>query len=287
MGTMDDQPSSNQDGDNEEYQAESECDQNRTLENQNESESIQNEAMDVPNTGSGQSRTAPNCSDLSSDYTITVREAARIFEEAGAPRTERAITKWCNLNARGLARLECCYNESDRKYYISTQSIDRVIKEERRKFQFTEYRSSSIFSPAAEDLSEQIQNDQQKGSEIDRHSLEQQRNASRQTIESFQNYSGPKHNDSTNTGDSKPESEDQLKQLQIENYDLRVQLEGQRYLIRKFDELVDGERERYEVEKMALVDRLTNSQYQIGTLEQKLLQIEAPRNDIHDADKLG
>jgi hypothetical protein len=152
MGTMDDQNRSDQYGDQEEDQTQSENNQNRAVEKRNESEPIQNEAMGIQKISSEQSRSAPNCSDLHGDYTITVREAARIFEEAGAPRTERAVTKWCSLNARGVARLECCYNESDRKYYISTQSIDRVIKEERRKFQFTEYRSSSILSTAAEDL---------------------------------------------------------------------------------------------------------------------------------------
>ncbi len=41
---------------------------------------------------------------------------------------------------------------------------------------------------------------------------------------------------------------DALKELQMENYELKVQLEGQRYLTRKFDELVEGERDRHEKE---------------------------------------
>jgi hypothetical protein len=70
----------------------------------------------------------------------------------------------------------------------------------------------------------------------------------------------------------------------MENYDLKVLLEGQKHMIRKFDELVDGERDRHEKEKLALVDRLTDARYQIGSLEEKLLLIEAPRDDIHTAE---
>ena len=70
----------------------------------------------------------------------------------------------------------------------------------------------------------------------------------------------------------------------MENYNLRVQLEGQKYLVKKFDELVEGERERHESEKLALVDRLTDARQQIGSLEEKLLQLEAPKRKVRDAE---
>jgi len=72
-------------------------------------------------------RTAPVCPQIHDQHSITVREAARIFEEAGVPRTERAITNWCNRNARGVVRLDCCYDERERKYDIAPASIDRVV----------------------------------------------------------------------------------------------------------------------------------------------------------------
>jgi len=70
----------------------------------------------------------------------------------------------------------------------------------------------------------------------------------------------------------------------MENYELRVQLEGQKHLIRKFDELTDKERDRHGKETMALVDRLTDARHQIGSLEEKLLQIEAPKGSTHEAE---
>ncbi len=70
----------------------------------------------------------------------------------------------------------------------------------------------------------------------------------------------------------------------MENYELRVQLEGQKHLIRQFDSLVDGERERHEREKLALVDRLTDARHEVGTLEQQLLQLKAPSGMVRDAE---
>jgi hypothetical protein len=101
----------------------------------NPSEGARNDATEVRNVSEGtpsliseQRRTAPACSAQHESCTITVREAARIFEDAGVPRTERAITNWCNRNARGITRLDCCYNEAERKYFIAPNSIDRVVK---------------------------------------------------------------------------------------------------------------------------------------------------------------
>ena len=102
------------------------------------SDADKNGAEDIPKNGVEPQRTAPTCSQEHSEHTITIREAARIFEEAGVPRTERAITNWCNQNARGVARLDCCHNEVERKYYITPASIHRAVKEERKKSQYWE-----------------------------------------------------------------------------------------------------------------------------------------------------
>jgi hypothetical protein len=75
-----------------------------------------------------------------------------------------------------------------------------------------------------------------------------------------------------------------LKELQLENFELQVQLKGQQFLVRKFDDLVSGERERHEREKLALVDRLTDARYRIGSLEEKLLRLGAPEQSMRDAE---
>jgi hypothetical protein len=258
------------------------------------SEGIGTSPMTVPN-GAERFRTAPACSETHEGFTITIREAARIFEEAGVPRTERAITKWCNLNARGVARLACCYNEAERKYYITPESIERVTVEERKKFQYVEYRNGGVLSEGAEDLSEQLRNDREEGSEQvpnagEPRQTERPREGTKGHTEgSAARAEQPDRRSSEHESlaEEEPMAADQreeLKKLQMENYNLKVQLEGQKYLVMKFDELVAGERERHQQEKLALVDRLTDARHQIGTLEQKLLQLESPRGHVRDAE---
>jgi hypothetical protein len=241
-------------------------------------------------------RTAPLCSESHEQFTITIREAARLFEEAGVPRTERAITKWCNLNARGVTRLDCCYSEAERKYYITPESIERVTIEERKKFQYVEYRNGGVLSTEAEGLAEQLRAERFEGSERSQNegetTVKQQtdaRTAGKQTEEpaSPKQREEPHQTEAPRGGNDPTAPTDmraELKRLQLENYELKVQLEGQKFLVMKFDDLVDGERQRHQEEKLALVDRLTEARHQIGTLEQKLLQLEAPRPAVREAE---
>jgi len=271
---------------------------------QNPSEGARNDATEVRNASEGtpsliseQRRTAPACSAQHESCTITVREAARIFEDAGVPRTERAITNWCNRNARGITRLACCYNEAERKYFIAPNSIDRVIKEERKKMQSIEYRDGGGLSSQAQELSERMRNeqttDEETGRSEDNTKAMGSDNRSESDSSGMDADSGREENTSEDilrNGTERdpgavPENERaRLKDLQMENYELRVQLEGQKHLVRQFDKLVDGERERHEREKLALVDRLTEARHEIGTLEQKLLQLEAPKGTVRDAE---
>jgi hypothetical protein len=256
---------------------------NRSEQNQERSEYVPNEVFESH-------RTAPICSEEHAEHTITVREAARIFEEAGVPRTERAITNWCNKNARGITRLTACYNDVERKYYLTPESIEEAIREEKRKVQ-SNSQSESVLSAEAEGLSEHVRNEQyigsedvQNGSEENERRSEQVPNRSEQINQNVPHGSEREQN---NVRDDRHENEDAretFKELQMENYNLKVQLEGHKHLIRKFDELTDKERERHEKEKLALVDRLTDARYKIGALEQQVLQLEAPKGKVHDAE---
>ena len=64
------------------------------------------------------------------NHTLTVREVARRFEEAGVARTERSIINWCQPNRQGISRLDCYYDPNERKYYITPQSVEMAIQEE-------------------------------------------------------------------------------------------------------------------------------------------------------------
>ncbi len=78
-------------------------------------------------------RTVRNISERTEKHTLTVREAARLFEQAGVPRTERSIVNWCQLNRQGVSRLDAFFDENEGRYYITPQSVTRAIEEEQAK----------------------------------------------------------------------------------------------------------------------------------------------------------
>src|SRR5437660_1646209 len=78
-------------------------------------------------------RTVPNDSARKEYCTLTVREVARRFEVAGVARTERSITNWCQPNKTGVCRLDNYFDPNERKYFISAQSVELAIQEEKAK----------------------------------------------------------------------------------------------------------------------------------------------------------
>ena len=90
-------------------------------------------------------RTVRNDAERSEQHTLTVREVARLFEEAGVPRTERSIINWCQPNRQGIARIDAFFDTNERKYYITRYSVDAAIDEERSKLAKNDQQSSEPF----------------------------------------------------------------------------------------------------------------------------------------------
>lgn len=78
-------------------------------------------------------RSVPNDTERKENHTLTVREAARMFEAAGVARTERSIVNWCQMNAQGIGRLDAYFDPNERKYFITRQSVELAIAEEQAK----------------------------------------------------------------------------------------------------------------------------------------------------------
>lgn len=78
-------------------------------------------------------RTLRKASERKESHTLTVREVARMFEQAGVARTERSIINWCQPNKLGVARLDCYFDPNEHKYFITGQSAELAIKEEQAK----------------------------------------------------------------------------------------------------------------------------------------------------------
>jgi hypothetical protein len=75
----------------------------------------------------------PHASERTDNHTLTVREVARMFEAAGVARTERSIVNWCQPNRQGIARLGAFFDTNDRRWFITLQSVESAIAEEKAK----------------------------------------------------------------------------------------------------------------------------------------------------------
>jgi hypothetical protein len=96
---------------------------------------VPNSSADFGNTpnASESFRTLRHQAERKENHTLTVREAARMFENAGVARTERSIVSWCQPNKMGIARLDCYFDPNERKYFITSQSVELAIAEEKAK----------------------------------------------------------------------------------------------------------------------------------------------------------
>jgi hypothetical protein len=95
----------------------------------------------------------PNVSERTADHVLTVRDVAKMFENAGVPRTERSIINWCQRNRHGVPRLDNFFDTNERKYFITPNSVDRVIAEEKNKLQIQgQHASSEIPASSSENL---------------------------------------------------------------------------------------------------------------------------------------
>jgi hypothetical protein len=78
-------------------------------------------------------RNTPHTSERKHNHTLTVRDAARMFEAAGVARIERSIVNWCQPNRQGIPRLDSYYDPNERKYFITPQSAETAIAEEKAR----------------------------------------------------------------------------------------------------------------------------------------------------------
>lgn len=99
----------------------------------------------------------PNHSERTEYHTLTVREVARMFEDAGVARTERSIINWCRQNRDGVSRLNCFFDENEHKYFLTPQSVDLAIKEEKTKARVGEVQHPSEGAKTIPNISEQRQ----------------------------------------------------------------------------------------------------------------------------------
>ena len=66
-------------------------------------------------------------------HTLKIIAVRQMFREAGIPRSERSILRWCQPDQHGGRRLDGVKDKNDGCYYITLESVEEVIEEERAK----------------------------------------------------------------------------------------------------------------------------------------------------------
>jgi flagellar biosynthesis GTPase FlhF len=179
-------------------------------------------------------------------YSLTVREATHMFEEAGVPRTERSIVKWCTPNPHGMPRLMSRYDTNERRWFITEDSVRIAIAEEIAKQRELEARNAQ----APEHVTPGEGNTEQPKEE------EREERTAERTFKR-----------STPEGEATTAEKDKIIS------ELEYQLRSEQIASRAKDMFM----KQMEKERVHLLDQVTKMSYKVGVLETKLLQIEAPR----------
>jgi hypothetical protein len=231
------------------------------------SEDMRKDSEELSNGLEGDAEDDPksrNQAEKTEEHTVTVREAAKIFEEANLRFTERTIINWCNPNKRGIVRLDAYFDESDGKYFITPRSIQQSIENESPRTKATQ----SIPSNSSENQ-EGVSEPRGKGQEKRPNISEEIPNDSENGSESDGSVLGNAMADRGN----KDQVLRNLRQLLM---DEKILNKGKDYFL----EQLQKDRKNFVGERQELIQQMVLQGERIGKLESELRQLQAPRN--HD-----
>jgi hypothetical protein len=175
-----------------------------------------------------------------------------MFENAGVPRTERSIVKWCAQNQHGVPRLAGRYEPNERRWFITEESVRLAIAEEVAKQREAELRNAQAAERAgipdeAEKFRDEHHRDGTGGQVFER------------TESAFE---------------EEVLTEEKDKRIRELEYKLR----DEQIASRAKDIAIS----RLKNEHMHLLDHVAMWSRQVGVLETKLLQIEGPKQNHSD-----
>jgi len=192
----------------------------------------------VPN-DSASFRTFPKPSERTANHTLTVREVARMFEEAGVSRTERSIVNWCLPNKHDVSRLDGVYDANERKWFITHESVDRAIAEEQARAARHHEPLPNLSETVRDEVKEEVP-----------HASEARPNR-----------------ESSDTGE--------VTELHAKLRDLEITTRVKDAVIKK----LEGDLHNADEERKGYIQQLIDRSHRVGSLESQLLQLSAPKND--------
>jgi hypothetical protein len=180
-----------------------------------------------------------------SKYTMTVEDASRLFSSAGVPRSPRTIDRYCKSGHLVCMKIETERNE---KYLITQDSVTERITELQQVIPTGHVQTEHDTSRHVETQPDMSRHDE----------------TPRQLSD-----------------DEKRKLEARIKELELENVDLKIANRGKDYFV----EELKNERERFEAERKEMVQQLIHHSHRVGELEGIIhyAQIEAPRQQEPEA----
>ena len=185
-----------------------------------------------------------------SKHTLTVKEVLTMFWKEGVDITERSLTKYCHPNRQNVQLLDAYFDENERKFFITPESVPSAIEEVReRKIRM-------------------------KQNYVD---VPNRSEPNRRTDPNIPEHSGTDENVPAGEIKSQTSNDDKEKIIKLEenNFDLRVSNEAKGQIIRQMQE------DKKETLIMMREDRTF-----IGKLKTKLLQLGTPEKTLTE-DKIN
>ena len=180
------------------------------------------------------------------NHSLTVKEVLTMFWKDNVDITERSLTKYCHPNRQGVQLLDAYFDENERKFFITPESVPSAIAEVRAR---------------------KIRMKQNYG-DVPNHSEQERR-----TDQNIPERSGTDENvpmEEINTQTSNNDKE-KIKILEQENLDLKITNKGKDYYI-----------EQVKNQNRELIDAMRNDRTFIGKLKTKLLQLGTPENALKE-----
>jgi hypothetical protein len=178
-----------------------------------------------------------------SKYTLNVVEASRLFANAGVPRSPRTIDRYCKSGHLVCMKIDTERNE---KYLVTEDSVTERIRE--------------------------LQQVASTGH------VETQRDTSRH-VETQPDMSRHDMTEEQLTNNEKGNLEERIKELERENFDLKITNRGKDYFV----EELKKEREYFEAVRQDMTQKMIEQSQRVGELQVKVYQLEAPRQEKEKA----
>src|SRR5882724_13161983 len=188
-------------------------------------------------------------------HTLTTRDVMKIFEEAGLPRNQRSIERYCKEN-----KLDCYADSDEQRYYITRASVDRLIGQ---------LKEIQARHPQA-NLSTPPQMGATSVADVER-----QRPTPMQDADAVKRTTDEKRESET----AREEYEKKMKELEDKIYNLEIDKRAKDQVVTMLRDQLKDDRDHYGHLLIQNTDKLAKYSRRLGQLETEVKQLKAPDRD--------